>query len=376
MIMKMKTLQNILPIPLSVMEIDFADKRAMFTTGSIIKGRVFLRRRAPHQPTRVCISLIGKVTTDITNSTPYPYSGSTVDYTFLQMYQNDDIGDIEGEACSHTIPFSFIIPGALPNDTCTEHIQTGVRVRPGQSHLELPPSMDYDSDKLCPKMCEVAYYIRAVAVTGNDRVHAAKRVQILPLYLERPPQLWLEDSDASVSDSMVQKKGLWGSNMGKIKLCGLWETVSAYLPLGKGEETARLLPIRLVAELERFDERAKLPDTCQVRVTLKAVTHYTALPMVELQEPGVSDTQRKVFRVSACSWKNKSVMLHWSGHGGDSYSANTVVPIPISCRAPLLPTFYHCYVARKYFAQVEVVVRGYKTLCLKVPVQIYNALER
>lgn len=347
--------------PTPAMEIRLTSKHTVFTTGQTIEGELTLPRRNTTQYARISVALIGRTTTSIMNSLPFPNSGSTMDDTFLQMHHTETL---KASHDQRIFPFSFVIPDALPFDSCSEKIPSG------NGHLQLPPSVDYSSDRFCPEMCSVVYYIHAEVVIGKERLHATRQVQLLPLYPEQPPRFGAdgEDNETHMSDSTALRLSLLGAKMGRVTVRAR-EAKPLYLPPDQPHHGSTIAPIRLDLVLSRLHPDPGFPADCQVKVTLEAVTYFTALPMVKLPT-----SQGQLFSASMCSWKNKSIGLTWSGNKDDSHSSSIVVPIPVPSDTSVIPTFHHCYVAREYFAKVELTVGYSRTLRIKVPVQIYNSL--
>ncbi|KNG83268.1 hypothetical protein ANOM_008540 [Aspergillus nomiae NRRL 13137] len=360
--------------PTAAMEIRLTSKQTVFTTGDTLQGELVFHRRNAPQGARVSITLFGRTSTTVTKTTPFPNSGSIVDYTFLQMHHSEAL-----EACHHRriLPFSFVIPGALPSDPCSEHVPSGTAAHHGKDHLQLPPSVDQNSDRFCPEMCSIVYYVHAEVDMGNQRLHATRQVQLLPLYPEQPPRLWPEGegSEVQMSDTTGLRMCLLGAKTGHVTVRAR-EAKPLYLPPGQ-HHGSTMAPIRFDLGLESLHPELTFPDNCQVKVTLEAATYFTLLPMDELPSwQSAAKGQGQCFRASVCSWKNKSVGLQWMEKAGNMHTASLVVPIPVSGDVALVPTFHHCYVAREYFARVEVTVGCSRTLRVKVPVQIYNSLER
>ncbi|OGM45530.1 hypothetical protein ABOM_006478 [Aspergillus bombycis] len=360
--------------PTPAMEIRLTGKQTVFTTGDALQGELVLHRRNAPQGARVSITLCGRTSTTVTKTTPFPNTGSIVDYTFLQMHHIEPL-----EACHHhhIVPFSFVIPDALPSDPCYEHIPSGTAAHHGKDHLQLPPSVDYNSDKFCPEMCSIIYYVHAEVDMGNQRFHATRQVQLLPLCPEQPPRLWPEGecSEIQMSDTTGLRMSLLGAKTGHVTLCAR-ETKPLYLPPDQ-RHGSTMAPIHFNLGLESLHPEPTCPDNCQVKVTLEAATYFTLLPMDELPSwQSAAKGQGQFFRASVCSWKNKSVGLQWIEKAGNTHTASLVVPIPVPGDVALVPTFHHCYVAREYFARVEVTVGCSRTLRVTVPVQIYNLLER
>ncbi|KOC12975.1 hypothetical protein AFLA70_34g004000 [Aspergillus flavus AF70] len=359
--------------PTPTIEIRLTSKQTVFTTGETLQGELVLYRRNAPQSARVSITLIGRTSTTVTKTTPFPNSGSIVDYTFLQMHH------IETQGSCHDyriFPFSFLIPGALPSDPCFEHIPPGTAAHHGKNHLQLPPSVDYNSDKYCPEMCNIIYYVHAEVDIGNQRLHATRQIQLLPLYPEQPPRLWPEGegSEIQMADSTGLRTSLLGAKTGHVTVRAR-EAKPLYLPPDQRHRST-MAPIRFDLSLESVLPEPTLPDSCQVKVTLEAVTYFTLLPMDQLPNwQSTVNGQGQFFRASVCSWKNKSVGLQWIEKADYSHTTSIVVPIPVSGDVAIVPTFRHCYVAREYFAKVEVTVGYSRTLRVKVPIQIYNSLE-
>ncbi|KAF7592955.1 hypothetical protein BBP40_012191 [Aspergillus hancockii] len=312
---------------------------------------------------------------------PFPNSGTTVELPFLKMHHTETHSGPQT-----IIPFAFTLPTTLPLDPCTKHSPSTITNPQNQTHLQLPPSIDYDLDKFCPEMCSVLYHLHAEADTGPERLTATRLIRLCPLYAERPPRLWT--GEVCGYDTTSLRVGLWATKIGRVSLRA-GECRGVYLPLsgrqqqGGEEKQERPVkrPMRLDLWVECYDPRTRLPGECQVKVTLEAVTYFTALPMGELPSlQSVSDRQGQAFQAGMCSWKNKSVGLTWSPgwEGVDgTCGASIVVPVPVpGGEDVVMPTFYHCYVAREYFARVEVVVGNSRTLRVRVPVQIYNSVDR
>ncbi|KAE8371302.1 hypothetical protein BDV26DRAFT_298908 [Aspergillus bertholletiae] len=355
------------------MEIRLTSKQTVFTTGDTLQGELVLHRiNAPHDA-RVSIALIGRTTTTVTKTMPFPNSGSTLDYTFLQMHH------IEPQETWHrhcNFPFSFVIPDALPFDPCAEHVPSGMAAPRGKGHLQLPPSVNYSLDTLCPEMCGITYSIHAKMHIGAQRLHATRQIQILPQYPEEPPRLWPEGegSEMQMSDSTGLRMSLLGAKAGNVTVRAR-EAKPLYLPADQ-QHRSTMAPIRLDVHLDGLHVGPSFPDNCQVKVTLEAVTYFTSLPMVELPSwQSTVNGRGQLFRARVCSWKNKSMGLKWTEKADDSHTASIVVPIPVSDGMAVVPTFRHCYVAREYFARVEVALGSSKTLRVKVPVQIYNSQQ-
>ncbi|KAB8074147.1 hypothetical protein BDV29DRAFT_125635 [Aspergillus leporis] len=356
------------------MEIRLNNKQTIFTTGDTITGDLIFHRKTSRQHADISVALIGRTTTTVTKSMPYPNNGTTIDYPFLQMHHTETLP--LSQCNQTTFPCTFVVPSLLPLDPCTKHLP-GTAHHQNQTHLQLPPSINYNLDKFCPKMCSVIYYLHAEVNIGSERLYAKRGIQLLPLYSEGPPRLWTEEIQGSETTSL--RAGLWGTKIGRITLCAGQSKALCLPEFGRQQkQKPTMTPMRLDLRLESFDSRtARLPAECQVRVTLEAVTYYTTLPMGELPSlQNVVERQGQACRAVVCSWKNKSVGLQWSRwDGGDgSYEASIVVPVP-GGGGDIVPTFYHCYVAREYFAKVEVVVGSSRTLRVKVPVQIYNSVE-
>ncbi|KAB8212414.1 hypothetical protein BDV34DRAFT_183943 [Aspergillus parasiticus] len=360
--------------PTPTMEIRLTSKQTVFTTGETLQGELVLHRRNAPQSARISITLIGRTSTTVTKTTPFPNSGSIVDYTFLQMHHIETLGTCH----DHRIfPFSFVIPEALPSDPCSEHILPRKAAHHGKDHLQLPPSVDYNSDKYCPEMCSIIYYVHAEVDIGNQRLHATRQIQLLPLYPEQPPRLWPEGegSEIQMADSTGLRMSLLGAKTGHVTVRAR-EAKPLYLPPDHRHRST-MAPIRFDLGLESVLPEPTFPDNCQVKVTLEAVTYFTLLPMDELPNwQSTVNGQGQFFRASVCSWKNKSVGLQWIEQEDYSHTASIVVPVPVSSDIAIVPTFRHCYVAREYFAKVEVTVGFSRTLRVKVPIQIYNSLER
>ncbi|KAE8161441.1 hypothetical protein BDV40DRAFT_184328 [Aspergillus tamarii] len=360
--------------PPPAMEIRLTSKQTVFTTGERLQGELVLRQRNVPRGAHISITLIGRTSTTVTKTTPFPNSGSIVDYTFLQMHH---IGIQESSHHPRIIPFSFVIPDALPSDPCSEHIPSRTAASHGKDHLQLPPSVDYNSDKYCPEMCSIIYYVHAEVDISNQRLRATRQIQLLPLYPEKPPCLWPEGEGSGVqmSDSTGLRMSLLGAKIGHVTVRAQ-EAKPLYLPPDQ-RHASTMAPIRFNLDLECLLPESTFPDNCQVKVTLEAVTYFTLSPMVELPNwQSAVNGQGQFFRASICSWKNKSVCLQWIEREDDSHTASIVVPIPVSGDVALVPTFRHCYVAREYFARVEVTVGCSRALRVRVPVQIYNSLER
>ncbi|KAE8353034.1 hypothetical protein BDV28DRAFT_115602 [Aspergillus coremiiformis] len=350
------------------MEIHLTKTQTVFTTGETIQGELVLPRRYAPQYAYICIALIGSTTTTVPIGTSFPNNGRTIDCTFLNIRHIETL-----EPWHHQLvfSFSFVIPDALLFDSCSDHLPTGSGST-RQDHRQLPPSMDHHSDRFCPEMSSIIYHIRAEVDNGSERLHVSQRIHLLPLYPEQPPRLWTQAADhiAQMTDSTDLRMNRLGTKAGRITIRAK-NIRPLYQPPGQHGST--LTPIRLHLDLDSLPPEPTFPPHCRVRVTLKAVTYFTTVPMTELPrwENAVNE-QRQLFRTSVCSWKNKSVRLQWI-ESDLSPRASLVIPIPVSCNVALLPTFYHCYVARAYFVKVEVVIGCSRKLRVKVPVRIYNS---
>lgn len=308
---------------------------------------------------------------------PFPNSGSNVDCTFLQMSQHDSMETQGPCGGRRTFTFSFILPSNLPFDTCSREHKSSHELQYG--HFQLPPSIEYRTDKFCPKMCGIVYYIYArVNLADGGVLHAKERIQILPEYPEKPPRLWNEDRDIQLSDTTILRTALWTAKMGRVTL-NTHELNALYLPVNSRDERLTVSAMPLQLRFDSFDTKAKMPQDCQVRIVLEAVTYYTAFPMVEL--PTETNLQREIdgqtFRTIVCLWRNK-VCLNWlprDREGQESHYASIVAPISIPRDLLVIPTFYHCYVAREYFLRIGLALGGSRSLQLKVPLQIYNSLD-
>ncbi|KAJ6133774.1 hypothetical protein N7523_000096 [Penicillium sp. IBT 18751x] len=303
----------------------------------------------------------------VTKMTPFPDSGSAVDYKFLKMYHADYTETPEPYCKSKNFPVSFVVPEALPFDPCSD------------GHLQLPPSIDYNWDKFCPEMCSIIYYIHAEIETGcGEKLHAKKQVRLLPMSPERPPRLWGESGEVQLCDTTQLRMGLLSTKTGRITLQACQEK-SLYLPID-ARQRREITSIHLDLALEGIETPTKLPQQCQLRATIEAATYLTTSPMSDLPS-GMNlqnSTNGQVYRTSLCLWRNKCVGLKWiekDGQGTGSHQVALVVPVPLPGDISIPPTFYHCYIAREYFMRIEVAIGWSRTLHLKLPLQIYNALE-
>lgn len=151
--------------------------------------------------------------TVVTNFVPFPNSGSRVDYVFLKMHQSYHEDFLESCYDYEIFPISFVIPNVLPFDPCsglpTE--ETGLK----NCHVQLPPSIHHKGDQFCPQMCKITYYIHAEVHLGcGKRLNTKKAVRILPLYAERPPQLWGDTGNIQRLDATSLRTTLWTGSIG------------------------------------------------------------------------------------------------------------------------------------------------------------------
>lgn len=325
------------------------------------------------------VTVIGRTRVIVTTLALFANSGSSVDTVFLKMHQFDN----SLELCPNNgiFPISFILPDALPFDASPRNPKPRIGFNNG--HFQLPPSIDYKGDQFCPQMCSVAYYIYAeVALQRGERRHVKKEVRLLPLYLEKPPRLWVDSSNIQLSDVTRLRKTLWTASTGQLTLHSSSSLQkSIYLPFdSQGRLDIAPLHLDLDLNLEGLEVSSKLPQECQLRAVLEAVTYLTTTPMSELPD-GVRlchDPNAQVFRRTLYLWKNKGLSLDWVEKGGKASSlrqAAVSIPVAIPGEATVCPTFYHCYISRDYFMRIELIDGRSQPLHLKLPLQIYNSLE-
>ncbi|KAJ5963037.1 hypothetical protein N7501_007978 [Penicillium viridicatum] len=358
------------------MEIQLSTKDQIYTTGDSIRGELLLKERGSCERLRISLTLIGAARVVVTTLAPLANSGSTVDNVFLKMHQFDHALELYPK--NGIFPILFVVPDALPSDPCSEPM-AGVGFNHG--HCQLPPSIHYKADQFCPQMCSVAYYIYAeVALECGEKLHVKRPVRLLPSYLERPPRLWVNSGNVQLSDATRLRKTLWAASQGQLTVYSPQQK-SAYLPIDtRGRSDIAPIHLDLDFDLEGVEVSNELPQQCQLRTVLEAVTYLTTTPMSDLPD-GVrfrDDPNAQVFRRSLCLWKNKGVALNWverNGKASGSRQAAILVPVVVPEEASIPPTFYHCYISREYFMRVELVVGRSQPLHLKLPLQIYNSLE-
>ncbi|KAJ5508683.1 hypothetical protein N7527_010826 [Penicillium freii] len=329
------------------MEIQLSTKDQIYTTGDSIRGELVLKRRRSCERLRISLTLIGTARVVVTTLAPLANSGSTVDNVFLKMHQFDHALELYPK--NGIFPILFVVPDVLPSDPCSTPM-AGEGFNHG--HYQLPPSIHYKADQFCPEMCSISYYIYAeVALECGEKLHVKRPVRLLPSYLERPPRLWVNNGNVQLSDATRLRKTLWAASQGQLTVHSPQQK-SAYLPIDTQD---------LDFDLDGVEVSNELPQQCQLRTVLEAVTYLTTTPMSDLPD-GVrfrDDPNAQVFRRSLCLWKNKGVALNWverNGKASGSRQAAILVPVAVPEEASISPTFYHCYVSREYFMRVELVV--------------------
>lgn len=274
-------------------------------------------------------------------------------------------------------PILFVVPDALLSDPGSKPM-AGVGFNHG--HCQLPPTIHYKADQFCPKMCSIAYYIYAeVTLECGEMLHIKRPVRLLPSYLERPPRLWVNSGNVQLSDVTRLRKTLWAASQGQLTVNSPQQK-SAYLPVEtRGRSDIAPIHLDLDFDLEGVEVSNELPQQCQLRTVLEAVTYLTTTPMSGLPDEVRfrDDPNAQVFRRSLCLWKNKGVALNWverNGKTSGSRQAAILVPVAVPEEASISPTFYHCHISREYFMRVELVVGRSQPLHLKLPLQVYNSL--
>ncbi|KAJ5674345.1 uncharacterized protein N7477_004279 [Penicillium maclennaniae] len=245
------------------------------------------------------------------------------------MYHADYTETPEPYYKSKIFPVSFVVPEALPFDPCSD------------GHLQLPPSIDYSWDKFCPDLCSIIYYIHAEIEMGyGEKLHAKKQVRLLPMSPERPPRLWGESGEVQLCDTTRLRTGLLSTKTGRITLQARQEK-SLYLPIDT-RRRREITSIHLDLALEGIEASTKLPQQCQLRATIEAATYLTTSPMRLPNKPMLMAEQM--------CW------TEWIEQDGQGTSSHQVALV-------------------EYFMRIEVAIGWSRTLHLKLPLQIYNALE-
>lgn len=335
----------------------------------------------------------GRSTSKITVCTPLPNPDTTPNkLQFLRLSQPVDetmlqIPRIAEKGKKYTFPFTFVIPGRLPDSSCTHRVKNGA-VR--EAHLRLPPSagdpcfLGEDGclvDDLFPDMARISYYVRVKILRGcgsDGRVIAladsSRKVRVTPNVEEVPP-IHVEDhpGDYVLRAEKSIKKGIFKGKLGRL-------TVEAEQPrdLGLGPcPASTLVPVSLWFTVA--DESFEPPKLGTLTAKLRVLTFFSTSTINYIPGPSSRTHDALLGHYSVLLLLSSRYMggVNWSKQplqGPTTYKATLLVPITVPKCKELVPSFMACLISRSYILDLSVAVQASTYSCtsvlLKIPLQV------
>ena len=397
-----------------------------FSTGDKIEGTALITPPCNTKFDDIEISLVGSTKCYVDKISPSAAisARSEAFQMFLKVDSPIDSSDLPSDGIlqsgqTYPIPFTFIIPAALPG-SC-KHKTVSQRVK--DMHLQLPPSLgdpemagrgSHLMDDCAPEMCRISYIIRARVLKlrdGEDRKiilsDRSKKIRVVPGYDEQPPVAVDEtDEDYCLRAEKGIRRGLLKAKTGRLAIEAS-QPKSLHLPKLDQDPSGSTTMASVQLRFDPMTESAEPPKLGQLVTRLRIGTFFASTPRmgVPTGKSQLSDSTQGLY-VDVCNLSGRNMSAtEWLKHdphtsnadanvrrdsvvsmiGGSAecpaptsvskpefpfYTAQVLIPISPPKNKILVPSFQSCLVSRIYILELSLSLPQTSNVSLKVPVQI------
>lgn len=293
--------------------------------------------------------------------------------TFLRLSQQMQV-DSPGN-----IPFAFVIPSALPIETCS-HAVSDPLVR--YAHTTLPPSLgkaagatgSNKSDILTPNGVHIRYCIKAMLQhCQQDRepvLSTRREIYIIPTpSSERPPpaftptisysdkatQLALEKHGSPIEAQVV--RNIFRQREGRLVI-EILQSDPLTMHLQRQLPRESTIPLRL----RYYSASGICPRLHRMTISMRALTFFGQSPSPDISYRTTShqsSVYKKTLQVasqdlSSVTWEAVPCPTESEPENKMTYEALVPVSFTLPSDIPFVPTFHSCVVGRSYELEIRV----------------------